>query len=422
MKVAFSGGHTTKDLYSALALVDKLAQVEKNESEHLYLSKYSKTIIETTKDFPVLKYVPIDIPEPFYIRSTIFENLVELLTWTWSYILAIFHSITALEKNRIDLVFGIGEYYAMPAFIASILTGRKLIVHSPDLIENRYIELTKLFAHKITFGFEPCEYSEDFVFTGNPLYRPDFNRNANSENIEEAEENYDREYGFEDAFINSVKDVNSSLDTVRIVIYGGYNGNQLVNDVVGESLAELNELFLELQPVMRDMNILHIVGLKEYEDHLNYYAEGLANYKFYRPIAAVKNLTKVFDCADIIVSKADAHSITEIALSGSLPVFIVNPLNETEKINASHFARHGLGYAISNIESSLDKKKERFLAIVSQLAFDRSQINEVKMKIPTEIKGSGTQNIIDLMLDIYHGRTIEAESKLGLVRILDLLP
>ena len=262
-----------------------------------------------------------------------------------------------LAEIKPDLVFSKGGFVAVPVVRAAAKLGIPCIIHESDMTPGLANKLCIPVATKIC-----CNFPETLstlpegkaVLTGSPI------RKELSEGSKEA--------GLELCGFTADKPV--------LMIIGGSQGAQSVNETVRESLPKLLERF----------QVVHLCG-KDKVDNMMLGIEGYKQFEYIKD-----ELKDIFAMADIVISRAGANAICEI-LELNIPNVLI-PLSSGSR-----------GDQILNAESF---EEQGFSAVVREEALDPSMLIETvfntydnrekyisKMKVSTEL--NPTDKIMELI-------------------------
>lgn len=265
-----------------------------------------------------------------------------------------------LAEIKPDLVFSKGGFVAVPVVRAAAKLGIPCIIHESDMTPGLANKLCIPVATKIC-----CNFPETLstlpegkaVLTGSPI------RKELSEGSKEA--------GLELCGFTTDKPV--------LMIIGGSQGAQSVNETVRESLPKLLERF----------QVVHLCG-KDKVDNMMLGIEGYKQFEYIKD-----ELKDIFAMADIVISRAGANAICEI-LELNIPNVLI-PLSSGSR-----------GDQILNAESF---EEQGFSAVVREEALDPSMLIETvfatyenrekyisKMKASTEL--NPTDKIMELIKSV----------------------
>ena len=317
MKILLTGGGTGGHLMPLLAVVfelKKLSMEEKtDELEFLLLSpdsEFNKNISDAGIQIKAIKAGKLR-------RYFSLENLIDIFKIP----IGVAQSLYYISKFKPDIVFSKGGFASIPPVIAAWILRIPIITHESDIIPGLANKIIARFSSKILVSFSVAEKyfnKNKVILTGNPI-RSDIT-----------------EGNREDAF-NLFK-LSSNIPT--ILIFGGSQGAQRINEMVLKILPEL----------VKKCQVIHQCGTKNY-DKIKKFAE---RYELYPYLD--KEMKDAYAVADIVVSRAGANSISEIAVLGKPNILI--PLstsaNNHQFKNAEFFVEKGASFMIDETTSSSD--------------------------------------------------------------------
>lgn len=224
-----------------------------------------------------------------------------------------------------DIVFAKGGYASLMPSIAGRLYFIPLFVHESDSIPGLANRILGKLAKKVFISFQSAEKyfkAGKTILVGNP-----FRKELIGQNKENA--------------LNFFK---LKSDKKTILVLGGSQGAQKINDIIMQSLVML----------VKNFQIVHQCGETQYNSVKNEadklikegegkYAEDLrANYRYFS-FLDTEQLGMAYAAADILISRAGAGSIFEIAASGK-PVILIPITNSSanhQLTNAREFSKFG---------------------------------------------------------------------------------
>ncbi len=309
-KIVLTGGH----LAPALAVIEELKK-EGGLKIYYFGRKYSlegeKVLSAESKIIPSMgiEFIPITTGrlQRKFTRYTV-PSLLKVP-------LGFFQSLYYLLRIKPKLVCSFGGYISVPVVIASWLLGIPILTHEQTSVFGLASKINSFFASKIAVSFsESLRYfpKDKVVLTGNPI-RPE---------------------------VFQIK--KPSHFTLRpsclplIYITGGNQGSHVINMAVVEILPKL----------LKHYRVIHQTGERDYPQITNYkleIAEKLRERYFISPFIDPHDIGWVLNKADLIISRAGANIVCEVAALGKPALFIPIPWvyqNEQEK-NAQMLVKAG---------------------------------------------------------------------------------
>lgn len=217
-----------------------------------------------------------------------------------------------------DVVFSKGGYVSLPVVLAAWLYRIPVIIHESDAYPGLANRMLAGLAKRIALAYPSAKkyFSEDkTALIGNPV------REELAGGSAEAARNF----------------FNFTESKPVIFVTGGSQGSQTVNS----ALARI------LQVLLQRTQIIHQTGENNYESMVHLAGEfGIkAGREGYYPIKFLneKELCNAYALADLVISRAGANSITDIAANGkpSILIPIDRSANDHQRMNAYELAKVG---------------------------------------------------------------------------------
>lgn len=295
------------------------------------------------------------------------ESIIDLFKIPTSIIQSFWHIFLFMP----DAVFSKGGYGSVaPAIVARIFF-IPVFIHESDSIPGLANTMIGRMAETVFLSFKTAEKHFEgtkVIFTGNPTRK----------NVFRGDKNTAREF------------FNLHDPRPTILIIGGSQGAKIINDVVVSSLVVMTQKF----------NIIHQCGESQFEavkkDVDTILKEGTHQYAapvqvYYRPYPYFdeRQLSLAYSVADIIISRAGANSLFEIAQLGK-PAIII-PITQSasnhQYLNAFEFSFSG-GYLME--ESNFNRES---LMRETELLLNP----ETYAKVSEKIKSFATPNAADII-------------------------
>jgi UDP-N-acetylglucosamine--N-acetylmuramyl-(pentapeptide) pyrophosphoryl-undecaprenol N-acetylglucosamine transferase len=225
-------------------------------------------------------------------------------------ITACFQSAKIFLKRKPDVVLGMGGFVAGPGGLMAKLLGIPLIIHEQNRVPGTTNRLLARIANQVLEAFpDSFKKSVNVKCTGNPLRK---------------------------AFLNvPEKQKKGENETVRILIVGGSQGAKILNECIPEAVAELPDVQVRHQTgsAMRDQ----VDGLYK---TLGVHAE-VNDF--------ISDMVSAYRWADLIICRAGAMTISEVAATGVPAIFIPLPgaIDDHQTANAKYLTDAGAGLLLA---------------------------------------------------------------------------
>jgi UDP-N-acetylglucosamine--N-acetylmuramyl-(pentapeptide) pyrophosphoryl-undecaprenol N-acetylglucosamine transferase len=248
--------------------------------------------------------------------SIVWSNITDLV----KIIIGFFQSLVLIIRFWPDVVFAKGGYVCLPLGIAAWLLRRPLVIHDSDTRPGLTNRVLARFATKIATGSPLENYPYDkkkSSYVGVPIdtaFKP-VNQTTQDE--------YKKSLGVD-------------AGNILIVAMGGGLGSLTINDAMSMVAHQLRD---------KDVVVYNITG-KKYFERAKERSEELSNYI---PVSFVyENMHQVLGAADIVVSRASATFLQELA--GLKKVVIAVPARQLgdQQMNARVFEAAGAVITLSD--------------------------------------------------------------------------
>jgi UDP-N-acetylglucosamine--N-acetylmuramyl-(pentapeptide) pyrophosphoryl-undecaprenol N-acetylglucosamine transferase len=225
---------------------------------------------------------------------------------------AFWQSIQVIRRVKPNVVIGLGGYIAFPAGMMAVLLGKPLVLHEQNSVAGMVNKVLAQLADRVFTAFPDVLQNAEWI--GNPL-RPAFTSQA------------DPEARFA-----------GRTGPLRLVVVGGSLGAKALNAVVPQALALMAP---ESRPV-----VVHQSGAKQIDElRANYQAAGVE--ATLTPF--IDDTASAFADADLIVCRAGASTVTEIAAVGAAALFVPFPsaVDDHQTSNARFLVACGAGWQVA---------------------------------------------------------------------------
>lgn len=394
MRVAFTGGGTGGHIYPCLAVAE-LFEDESNragaEKNFLYyIGGEGKLEQELCLRKDYIQFLPINAPKLPSRNNSFKENL----EWFGVFFKAYKCSVNYLRENKIDVVMGTGGYVAAPVFLACVTTRTKFLIHNLDSNFGLVNKLFKIFASRVSLGFPiNISFNDKYRYTGNPVSQDFINIYRDGENAEIG-------------VWQQPRDENH----LRVLVTGGSQGSQFVNDSIGALLKDFEDFNQRLALEGKRISIIHITGSKLFDEHVSKYLNGDPNkYSNYKVLSYTHEMANISRTVDIAICRAGAMTCAEMAVSLIVPILIPLPwaAHDHQTKNAEALVKADCAFMIrqdalssgENAENVVEhSSQQREIAdLIFDLAKNPEKISEMKKKLHLFAKPESSREIFTLL-------------------------
>lgn len=221
--------------------------------------------------------------------------------------LAFQQSLSAILAHKPDVVLGMGGFAAFPGGMMAKLMGKPLVIHEQNSVAGLTNKTLSYVANKVLAAF-PAAFGDKATLVGNPV-RDDITTLALPET------RYAEKTG-----------------KLKLLVVGGSLGAAALNDVLPKALATIPEA--QRPEVVHQAGEKHIATLEA-----NYQQAGVkAETKAY-----IQDMASLYAWADVVVCRAGALTVAELACVGVASVLVPFPyaVDDHQTTNAAYLSENG---------------------------------------------------------------------------------
>ena len=233
---------------------------------------------------------------------------------------AIWRALVAMRRIRPQVVLGMGGFVSGPGGIAAWLSRRPLIIHEQNAVPGLSNRILSHFARRVLQGF-PASFppAVHAVTTGNPVRA---------------------EIAALDAPATRARD----REGLNVLVFGGSRGARALNERVPQALAACG---------VGKLAVRHPCGADDVAATEARYALA-GNLSSAEVLPYIDDMTAAYGWADLVIARAGASSIAEIAACGVASILIPFPyaVDDHQSANARYLANGDAAVLMS--EASLN--------------------------------------------------------------------
>lgn len=222
---------------------------------------------------------------------------------------AFWQSLRVVRRVRPDVVVGLGGYITFPGAMMGVLLGKPLVLHEQNSVAGMANKVLAGVADRVFTAFPGVLGKGRWV--GNPLRAPFLQQASPAERFA------------------------GRSGPLKVLVVGGSLGARALNEAVPRALA--------LVPAGRRPQVLHQSGAKQIDElRANYQAAGVQA----ELTPFIDDTATAFAEADLVVCRAGASTVTEIAAVGAAAVYVPFPhaVDDHQTTNARFIVDAGGGW------------------------------------------------------------------------------
>ncbi|MBI5006740.1 MAG: undecaprenyldiphospho-muramoylpentapeptide beta-N-acetylglucosaminyltransferase [Nitrosomonadales bacterium] len=248
------------------------------------------------------------------------KGLLRLLTLPFTLLRALWQSADAIFRHRPDVVLGMGGYITMPGGLTAAFLRRPLVIHEQNSIAGLSNKVLAKLATRVLSGFP--DVLKGTQWCGNPV-------RADIAALPEPQARFAGRSG-----------------KLNVLVVGGSLGAQALNEALPKALAMLGE---QERP-----HVLHQTGKKNFEAVQKQYAQSNVSADIR---AFLDDMANQYAQADVVICRAGALTIAELAAAGAASVLVPFPfaVDDHQTHNARFLSEHGAALLLPQKELSAEK-------------------------------------------------------------------
>ena len=264
-----------------------------------------------------------------------------------------------IKQRNPDVVLGLGGFASGPGGLVSWLLRKPLVIHEQNRVPGTTNRLLTKLATTVLEAF-PKSYPADVkaTFTGNPIRKQMLDLSASG-----------------------------NKGHHNVLIIGGSLGAAILNETVPKALALLSADI--------NINVIHQAGQRTYD-------EAVVNYKNANIDADIRafieDMKKVYEWADLVICRAGAMTISELAIA-ALPAILVplpHAIDDHQTKNAEYLSDDSAAILMPQKELSA----ESLVSCLNDLLTDAERLTAMSVNAKKLAKPEATQLVANACLEL----------------------
>jgi UDP-N-acetylglucosamine--N-acetylmuramyl-(pentapeptide) pyrophosphoryl-undecaprenol N-acetylglucosamine transferase len=248
------------------------------------------------------------------------KGLLTLVMLPLRLLKAFWQSLAVVRRVKPDVVVGLGGYITFPGGMMAALLGKPLILHEQNSVAGMANKVLAAVADLVLTTFPDVLSKGEWI--GNPLRKEFLEQTPPAER-----------------FANRTS-------KMKLLVVGGSLGAKALNEIIPQALAKMPE---DQRP-----EVIHQGGEKQIEQlRANYAAAGV--HAELTPFIA--NTAQAFADADLVICRAGASTVAEIAAVGAPAVFVPFPyaVDDHQTTNAKFLSDQGAATLLPQDQMTIER-------------------------------------------------------------------
>jgi UDP-N-acetylglucosamine--N-acetylmuramyl-(pentapeptide) pyrophosphoryl-undecaprenol N-acetylglucosamine transferase len=272
---------------------------------------------------------------------------------------AIYQAIKLIKRIQPAVVLGMGGYASGPGGIAARIVGKPLLIHEQNVVLGLTNKWLAKFADLVMLGFEAAQKqlpnNPKVVVTGNPIRQKIM------------------------TMVRSDVESEAIDPTINILILGGSLGARPFNQQLPLILKQLD-----------NVNIRHQSGKAN---------KSVVEAQYQSPNSQVRidefidDMSAAYEWADVVICRAGATTVTEIALAGVAAIFIPLPhaVDDHQTANANSLVERRAGFLINQVDLP-----GKLLNLLNDIMVNPEQLKTIRLNALDCAISTGTDKVAEL--------------------------
>ncbi len=362
IRVIISGGGTGGHIFPAIAIANTV-KAQDPDAEILFVGALGKMEMEKV---PAAGYDIVGLPVAGFHRKLTLRNLA----FPFKLMSSMLKARNVIRQFKPDVAVGVGGYASGPVLRIASQSGVPSLLQEQNSFPGVTNRILAKKAARICVAYEGMERffaKEKILVTGNPV------RNDLLTNIEKHE-----------ALEFWELDVNKKT----ILVIGGSLGARSINNGISETISNLPD----------DIQVIWQTGKLYYEEMKSKLPAGLEKRVLVTDF--ISRMDMAFAAADLVVSRAGASSISELAILGKPTVFVPSP-----NVSEDHQTKNAM--ALVDKKAAVIVRDARVNCLIEKAAAllaDAGKLGELARNIKEFAKPDAANDIANEVLKLAQRR------------------
>lgn len=284
---------------------------------------------------------------------------------------AIFQAISIFKKVKPDVIIGFGGFASGPGGIAAKILGKPLVIHEQNAIAGTTNRFLSKIANKVLAAFDGAFSSANIhaQVVGNPVREVIANLPLPVERYEER---------------------TAKKESLHLLVLGGSLGAKAINELIPHALAKL--------PINERPLVRHQSGKNHLEATIANYMQHQVNAKI---DAFVDDMAAAYAWADIVICRAGALTVSELAAAGVAALLIPLPtaIDDHQTYNADVLVQAGAGIALAQRELTAEK----LATLLLDQLHDRANLKHMATNARSLALPQAAENVASICMEVARG-------------------
>ena len=295
------------------------------------------------------------------------NGLARLLAAPFHIIKSIWQAVAVMKQFKPDVVLGMGGFAAGPGGIAAWLLGIPVVIHEQNAVPGMTNKILSKVASKLLVGFQQAfAGNKKASWVGNPV-RAEF-------------------AGIEDKKAASKRALN-------LLVVGGSLGAKCLNDFVPQAVSSVMGAAQANAIVVQ-----HQCGKGNKETVFEAYTHQVGDVCRWEVSEFIEDMVSAYQWADVIICRAGALTVAEVAVSGRCAIFVPLPhaVDDHQTLNARSLVDSEAGILLPQAEL----QSGRLVQILNELIVSPERVESLAVKAKQLAKVDATEQVAKVCMEL----------------------
>ncbi|MBK8623744.1 MAG: undecaprenyldiphospho-muramoylpentapeptide beta-N-acetylglucosaminyltransferase [Saprospiraceae bacterium] len=362
MKVIISGGGTGGHIFPAIAIADALKAKAPDTDIH-FVGATGKMEMDLV---PKAGYPITGLPVRGFQRKITLQNL----SFPFKVITSLWKAYRLMKKFKPDVAVGVGGYASGPTLQVANWMGIPFVLQEQNSYAGATNRILGFKANRIFVAYEHMDKffpKDKILFTGNPIR----GKIKSQEALTRTE---------------ALQKLGLSTSAKTVFIFGGSLGAKTLNEAVKKGLSE--------GIIQENINIIWQIGKIYWPEYSQHQVLKLPNVKAF---AFIDDMPLMYQAADLVVCRAGALTVSELALLGKPAILVPSPMvaEDHQTANAMALVEKSAAVLVKDVDAA-----DMLVKTMAQLVHEDVKLSSLATQIGFFAKPDAAIKIAEEILKI----------------------
>lgn len=298
------------------------------------------------------------------------NGILRLLMAPFHIIKAILQALSVIRTFKPNVVLGMGGFAAGPGGVAAWLLNVPVVIHEQNAVPGVTNKILSRIAKRLLVGFKQAFSGNNKAkWVGNPVRK---------------------EFG-------QVAEAKTEQGQLHLLVVGGSLGAQCLNEYVPAALKVLQSESINPSP-NQGMVVHHQCGKGHQDNVTESYQKKVADTCEWQVMEFIDDMVSAYQWADIIICRAGALTVAEVAAAGRCAIFVPLPhaVDDHQTLNARSLVDNEAGFLLPQTELQAGKLPNMLQALIAT----PEQVVDIARKAKSLAKTDASEQVAKVCMEL----------------------